>query len=175
MLKSIKSILFATDLSPNCQQALDFTISVATRFHATIYMLYVIEKLPDTVDERIKNLVGVHEWEDLVSSHKETAHKSMLGKTPTNEVVRQAIHDFCKQEGIDDDSCNFQSRQIIISYGDIVEDIIHNAETNACDLIVLGSHKNLFSKTTVGGTTKRILKKSKIPVTIVPPLTDREK
>lgn len=169
MLKPIRSILFATDLSPNCQPALDFTIAVATRFHATIYMLYVIEKLPEVVNERVKHLVGVHQWEEMVNSHKETAQKSLLGKTPTNAKVRQAIHDFCQQEGIEDDSGDFQSRQIVISYGEIVEDILRNSEENNCDLIVLGSHKNLFSKTTVGTTTKRVLKKSKIPVTIVPP------
>lgn len=170
MLKPIKSILFATDLTQNCQQALDFTLSIAAQFHARIYMLYVIEKLPEVVDERVKGLVGVHEWEDVVTSHKETAQKSLLGKTPTNVVVRQAIHNFCMREGIEEDFNNFQSRQIIVSYGDIVEDVISHAEANACDLIVLGSHKNLFSKTVVGGTTKRILKKSKIPITIVPPI-----
>lgn len=170
MLKPIRSILFATDLSANCQQALDFTISLATRERAVIYMLYVIEKLPETVDERIKNLVGVHEWEDLVASHKASAHKSLLGKTPSNVVVRQAIYDFCKQEGVDSVTEDFQSRQIIISYGDIVEDVLSNALKNECDLIVLGSHKNVFSKTSVGKTTRRILRRSKIPVTIVPPV-----
>lgn len=170
MLKPIKSILFATDLSTNCQQALDFTLSLATRVRAEIYMLYVIEKLPDSIDERIKNLVGVHEWEDLVTSHRASAHKSLLGKTPSNVIVRQAIYDFCKQEGVDSETGDFKARQIIISYGEIVEDVLSNASKNECDLIVLGSHKNVFSKTSVGQTTRRILKRSKIPVTIVPPV-----
>lgn len=168
MLKPIKSILFATDLSANCQDALDFTIAIATRFHATIYMLYVIEKLPELVDERVKNLVGVHQWEEMIDSHKMAAHKSLLGKTSTNAMIRKAIHDFCIKEGIDDDSCDIKSREIIISHGQIIENILSNAVTNECDLIVLGGHKNLFSKTSVGSTTKGVLKKSKIPVTVVP-------
>jgi len=170
MLKPIKSILLATDLSANCQQALDFTISLATSVHAVIYMLHVIEKLSETVDERIKNMVGIHEWEDLVTSHKASAHKSLVGKTPANVVVRQAIYDFCKQQGENPEAGDFESRQIIISYGDIVEDVLSNASKNECDLIVLGSHKNVFSQTGVGQTTRRILKRSKIPVTIVPPI-----
>jgi nucleotide-binding universal stress UspA family protein len=168
MLKPIRSILFATDLSANCQEALDFTLSVATRFHAKIYMLYVLEKLPELVDERVKNLVGIHQWEEMIDSHKMTAQKALLGKTSTNVMVRKAIHDFCKQEGIDDDSCDIRSREIIVSQGEIVEDILRNAEINKCDLIVLGGHKNLFSKTSVGSTTKGVLKKTKIPVTVVP-------
>ncbi len=170
MLKPIKSILFATNLSANCQQAFDFTTAVATHYNAKIYMLYVIEKLSELVDERIKGLVGVHQWEELVDSHKMTAHKSLLGKTPTNEMVRKAIHDFCIQEGIAEEACATQSRHIIISHGDIIEDILSNAEANNCDLIVLGGHQGLFSKTAVGSTTKGVLKKSKIPVTVVPPI-----
>lgn len=171
MLKPIKSILFATDLSANCQEALDFTIALATHHHATIYMLYVIEKLPEHVDERVKSLVGVHQWGDMVDIKKTTAHKSLLGKTPANVQVRQAIHNFCKQEGIEEESTDFESRQIIISYGDIVDDILDNAQKNECDLIVLGGHQTLFSKTALGSTTKGVLKKSRIPVTVVPPET----
>ena len=171
MLKPIRSILFATDLSANCQEALDFTISVAVRFHAKIYMLYVIEKLPELVDGRVKTLVGTHQWEELVESHKTTAHKSLLGKTSTNALVRKAIHDFCVQENIDDDSCDIESREIIISYGNIVDDILSNAKANKCDLIVLGGHQNLFSSAALGSTTKGVMKKSNIPVTRVPPVT----
>jgi nucleotide-binding universal stress UspA family protein len=170
MLKPIRSILFATDLSSNCQQALDYTIALAIRFQAKIYMLYVIEKLPELVDERVKNLVGIHQWQDMVESHKMSAHKSLLGKTSTNEMVRKAIHDFCQQEGIADDSCEIQSREIIISHGEIVEDILSNAKVNECDTIILGGHQNMFSKTALGSTTKGVLKKSKIPVTVVPPV-----
>ncbi|MCP3889605.1 MAG: universal stress protein [Desulfobulbaceae bacterium] len=171
MLKPIRSIMFATDLTANCQQALEFTIVTATRFKATIYMLHVIEKLPEHVNERLKDLLGNHDWNKMIDSHKMTAHKSLLGKTSTNALVREAIHDFCKMEGIDDDSGDLQSREIIISDGDIVEDILENAKANNCDMIVLGGHRNLFSKRAVGSTARGVLKSSKIPVTVVPPVT----
>ena len=170
MLKPIRSILFATDLTANCQQALDFSISVATRFKATVYMLHVIEKLPEQVGGKLKGLLGRHQWDDMMDSHKDTAHKSLLGKQSTNSVVREAVHKFCQQEGLDDASCDFQSREIIISDGDVVEDILSHAEANECDLIVLGGHQNLFAKKAVGSTAKGVLKKSKIPVTLVPPV-----
>ena len=78
------------------------------------------------------------------------------------------MHNFCKQEGIDDDSCDFQSREIIITDGEVIEDILKHAETNECDLIVLGGHRSLFGKTSVGQTVKGVMKRSKIPVTLVP-------
>lgn len=171
MLKPIQSILFATDLTPNCQQALDFTIALATRFKATIYMLHVIEKLPNNIDEKLKDLLGKHQWEDLVTSHQANARRSLLGKQSTNSRVREAVSTFCKEVGIDDDACDFTSSEIIISDGDIAEEILAKAADNECDLIVLGGHKNLFSASSnVGSTTKTVLKNAKIPVTIAPPL-----
>jgi nucleotide-binding universal stress UspA family protein len=169
MLKPIRSILFATDLSKNCQPAYDFALSLATQFHATIYLLHVIEPLPDNVEGRLKDLLGKHQWEDMINSQQTNVRRSLLGKTPTNTVVRDALNSFCSQAGIDEDACKFNSREIIISDGDMDEEILKHAEENDCDLIVLGGHKNLFAKTSVGSTTKTVLKKSKVPVTVVPP------
>lgn len=174
MLKPIRSILFATDLTQNCQQALEYTIAVATKFRATIYMLHVIERLPDNARDRLKELLGRHKWDDLVTSHQEAAHKSLLGKQSTSVQVRQALVEFCQTEGIEDNVCDFQSTEIIITDGDIVDDILQNAEKNECDLIVLGSYRNIFGKTIVGSTTKKVLKNSKVPVTIAPGLGNKE-
>ena len=172
MLKPIRSILFATDLTPNCQPALDFTMALATRFQATIYLLHVIEKLPDSVSGRLKGLLGTHQWETMVGSHQESAHKSLLGKQSTSSGVREALRDFCKQENLDDDTCDFRSSEIIITDGELIEDILSSAEKNECDLIVLGGHKNIFTKSSFGNTVKGVLKKSKIPVTVVPSVAE---
>lgn len=169
MLKPIRSILFATDLSKDCQAALEFTVAVATRFRATIYMLHVIEKLPDHMGERLKGLLGKHDWEEMTMAHRESAHKSLLGKQSTSDKVREAIRDFCANEGIGEDSCDFQSREIIITDGEVIEDIIEKSKENECDLIVLGGHPRLFSKSTLGSIAKGVLKRSRIPVTVVPP------
>ncbi len=169
MLRPIQSILFATDLSENCQPAYDFTLSLAVKFQATIYLLHVIEPLPDNVEGRLKDLLGKHQWEDMVNSQQTNVRRSLLGKTPASTVVKDALNSFCNQTGIDDKACNFKSREIIISDGDIEDEILRHSAENDCDLIVLGGHKSLFAKTSVGSIIKTVLKKSKIPVTVVPP------
>jgi nucleotide-binding universal stress UspA family protein len=168
MLKPIQSILFATDLTPNCQQALEFSIAMGARFQATIYMLHVIEKMPESVEGRLKNLLGRHQWNDMVNAQQADAYRSLTGKTSINRQVRQDIQNFCKQVGIDDGICDVKSREIIICDGDVAENIVAHAQENQCDLIVLGAKKTIFSKTSVGGTIKTVLKETKIPVTIVP-------
>jgi len=169
MLKPIRSILFATDLTPNCQPALEFTIAIATRFQATIHMLHVIEKLPEQYSGRLKGLLGNHQWEDRVKAEQENVHKSLLGKQSTSSGIRSSIRNFCQQEGIEDASCDFKSSEIIISDGELIEEILENAEKNECDLIVLGGgHRKVFSKSSLSNTAKGVLKKSKIAVTVVP-------
>ncbi len=170
MLKPIRSILFATDLTPNCQPALDFTIAIATRFQSTIYMLHVIEKLPENVSGRLKGLLGTHQWEDMVGSHQESAHKSLLGKQSTNSGIRESLRNFCKQEGLDENTCDFKSSEIIITDGILIDDILNSAKKNECDLIVLGGHRSMFAKSSLGSTAKGVLKVSTIPVTVVPSL-----
>ena len=49
-----------------------------------------------------------------------------------------------------------------------VMEITAQAKEFDCDLIILGAKKGLFSKTSVGGIIKTVLKESKIPVTVVP-------
>lgn len=168
MLKPIRSILFATDLTSNCQQALDFSIAMATRFQATIYMLHVIEKLPDGVEGRIKDLLGRHKWDDIVNAQQADVHRSLTGKTSVNQMVRQDIQNFCKLVGIDDTVCKIEAREIIICKGYVAENIIAQAKENDCDLVVLGAKSGIFSKTSVGSIIKSVLKETKIPVTIVP-------
>lgn len=168
MLKPIRSILFATDLTANCQPALDFTISVATRFQATIYLLHVIEKLPDSVGGRLKGLLGAHQWESMINSQQANVHKSLLGKQSTSSGVREALQNFCQIQGLDANSCDFKSSEIIITDGELIEDILGSAAKYKCDLIVLGGHKNVFAQSALGSTAKGVLKGSKIPVTVVP-------
>lgn len=166
MIKSIKSILFATDLTDDCKPALEFTIALATRFQATIFMLHVIEKIPDSV----RCLIGTYEWESMVSAHRNSAHKSLLGKKSSMIEMREAINNFCKLEDIDESSYNFKSSEIIITDGVVIDDIIENAEKNKCDLIVLGCHRNVLGKSSIGSTIKSVMKNSRIAVTVVPVL-----
>jgi len=172
MLKPITTILFATDLSKNCQAALDFTNAMATRFQAKVFLLHVIEDLPEGVDGRLKDLLGRHKWEDLVNAQQANVHKSLTGKTSVNKMIRNDIQNFCKLVGIDDAACDMSTREILITQGNVADSIIDQTKEHNCDLIVLGAKSGLFSKTSIGGVIKSVLKDSKIPVTVVPKYAD---
>jgi nucleotide-binding universal stress UspA family protein len=167
MLKPLNAILFATDLTLNCQQAYEFAVSQSIRFNAVVYILYIIEAMPENVEGRIKGLLGRHRWEDIIQVKEENAHKSLTGKIRASNLLND-IKTFCESVGVDDDSCVFQPRELLISAGDIAETIIKNAKENECDLIVLAARKGIMSRNLIGDNIKSVLKHSPIPVTVVP-------
>jgi nucleotide-binding universal stress UspA family protein len=169
MFKSVKAILFATNLSESCRQAFDFAAAMATRFQATIVMLHVMEKMPDYVEGRLRGMLGSQQWDEMQSNHERNAQEVLIGKKSSNSVIREALDQFCSQAGIDDASCGYHSREIVISDGDVVDDILKNAKSYDCDLIIMGTREGFLSKNTIGSTIKSVMRQSRIPVMVVPP------
>lgn len=171
MIKPVSSILFATNLSENCRDAFDFAASLATRYQATIVLLHVIEKMPDYVEGRLKGMLGEKKWNQLTATHEDTARQTLIGKRPTNELVRKALDQFCVDVGIDNTECGYVSREIVVRDGDVVEEILEQSKTYNCDVIVMGARsRGFFSKATpLGNTIKDVLRRSAIPVMVVPP------
>jgi nucleotide-binding universal stress UspA family protein len=159
--------LFATDLTPGCQQAYEFAVAMAIRNKALLYVLYIIEEMSESIEGRFKGLVGKHQWQDMMQAQKDDIHKSLTGKRLSSQVLEEIL-EFCEKVGMDEDSGAFHCREVIISAGDIGETIIKNAEENDCDIIVLGAHEGLLNRNSVGNSIKSVLKLSPIPVTVVP-------
>lgn len=171
MFKPLKAILFATNLSENCRDAFDFAAALATRFQATIILLHVMEKMPDYVEGRLQGMMGKQQWEAMVKSQQKSAQEVLIGKKSSSKLIQKALTEFCSQAGIDDDSCGYHSREIVISDGEVVSDIIAYSKKYECDLIIMGARQGLISKTSVGSTIKSVLRQSTIPVMVVPPVS----
>ena len=174
MFKPIKAILFATNLSQNCKRAFDYAAALATQFQATIVLLHVIEKMPDYVEGRLKGLLGKNQWNDLLETHEKGARQFLIGKKSSNAVIQAALSKFCSEAGIDDASCGYHSREIVVVEGDIVEEILQQSQKYDCDLIIMGAREGFFTETSIGTIVKSVMKKSTIPVMVVPPDEDDE-
>jgi nucleotide-binding universal stress UspA family protein len=168
-MKPLTSILFATNLTENCRPAFDFAASMATRYQATLVLLHVLEKIPDYVESRLRGMLGEEKWKEYVDSHEKTARDALIGKKSESRMIRQALEQFCAEAGIDDDSCGYHSREIVLTDGEVVEDIVTNAKEYNCDLIVMGAHQGFITGTSIGSTIKNVLRESKRPVLVVPP------
>ena len=169
MLKSVKTILFATNLTKNSVPAFEAAVTLAMTFKAKIVLLHVLEKLPDYIEGRLAGLLGEEKWNQLMHAHQTEARQILIGKRSSSKLIRQALQHYCSEAGIDDACTGYQSQEIVIAEsGDVAERIIENAIAQDCDLIILGAHEGLFTKQSLGSTVKSVLKKSKIPVLMVP-------
>jgi nucleotide-binding universal stress UspA family protein len=173
MFKPIKRILFATNLSETCKQAFDFAVTLATRFQATIILLHVMEKMPMSIEGHLKAIVGDKRWEDMMAAHEKDARQILIGKKSSGSLIRQALDHFCVDAGIEEAGCDYTSREIVISEGDVVDDVIYYSEKHNCDLIILGTREGFISNNTIGPTIKAIMRKSRIPVLVVPPASEK--
>jgi nucleotide-binding universal stress UspA family protein len=168
-MKPLTSILFATNLTENCRPAFDFAASLATRYQATLVLLHVLEKIPDSVEVRLRGMLGDEKWNEYTAAHEKTARETLISKKSDNKMIREALEQFCAEAGIDDAACGYHSREIVLTDGEVVDDIITQAQNYNCDLIVMGAHQGFITGTSVGATIKHVLHGSKKPVLVVPP------
>lgn len=168
MFKPIKSILLATDLTDNCRPAFELAASMATQHQATLVLLHVFDHMPDFLTSRLRGLLGDDEYEKLVERQSDTVQKTLTEKSSSNTLIREALAQFCSAAGIDDDACDYQSREIIVTEGNLVDQIIDQSKKSGVDMIVLGTHRGLLSSNAIGHTIKAVMSRSKIPVMVVP-------
>ena len=174
MNKGIKTILFATNLTKDCMKAFDFAVILAMRFKAKIVILHVIEKIPDYVEGRLEGLLGENTWNEMQQAHEREAHQALIGKRSSSKLIRKAMEYYFTEAGIDEEAAGYQSQEIVISDGNVVDDIIKNSKEHACDLIILGGREGHLLTKSVGATIKSVLKRAKKPVLVVPPDRDEE-
>lgn len=167
--KGIKTILFATNLTRACMQAFDFAAILALKFQAKIVILHVLEKIPDYVESRLEGLLGADTWREIQQTHEKKAHQALIGKRSSNKLIRKALEHFCMEGGIEEASCGYQTQEIVIGDGNVVDGILKHSREHACDLIILGGRESSLFTKSMGTTIKQVLQKSKKPVLVVPP------
>lgn len=168
MIKSFNKILFATDLSDNCRHAFTYAASLAANYCSSITILHVLEEMPESLDARLRGLLGNEMWEMMHKKHEHEARSILIGKQSDMTTIQNALN--ALSEIAKNDQCKYAIENILVKDGKVVDTILKTADEEKCDLIVMGSHKSmLMDSTSVGSRAKRILKEAKVPVMIVPP------
>ncbi len=174
MIKPIKNILFATNLSADCLSAFDYAAAIATRFQATLVLLHVVEKMPEYIESRLKGLLGEKQWKETLSTQLAGVREQLIGKKSSNALIQAALAQFCSDAGIDDNACGYHSREIVVTNGEVIHDIINSAKDYDCDLIVMGTKEGFLAHNSIGSTIKSVMRQSNIPVMVVPPVEEAE-
>jgi len=159
MISKNKKILYTTDLSPNSAYVFRYAINSAIKHDADIIILYVFERIPGTgagmldfyLDEEQRKKI----FEEKVSD--------------TMERIKKRVKLFCEKELKDDPGGADKVKSIEVCEGFPAEVILRKADELNCDAIVMGTHgKGIIRYTFLGSTARRVLRRVRKPVFIIP-------
>ena len=158
MLPQIKNILYATDLSENARYAYNYAASLGQQYSARITILHVIEKLTADTFLQIHGYVGEEKWKKLQEEKQADFISTIKGR----------LSKFCDEISSEVDACTFQVDKIIVKEGIATDEILHQADLNDADLIIMGTRGfGMFKEALMGGTARRVVRRSTIPVMVV--------
>ena len=169
MSNEYKTILFTSNLSNASRIAFKQAAMLAKQSSAKLILLHIMEgQSSGSYEGYVSSLFGHDSWQKIVRNNREEAKHALVGKVTPKQMVRTALSQFCKENQSQDEDYEFPNYEIVVINGDVVESILEQAVEHKCDLIVMGASEGLLSGISVGKNIKSILRKTKIPVLVVP-------
>jgi nucleotide-binding universal stress UspA family protein len=156
----IKKILYATDLTKNASYAFYFAADLAQKHGAKIVILHCIGTIPASVYYE----GGIVDGEPFLKKAKEQEKAEDVAE------IKKRVQEFCRKvESRLGPPCIDLVSDVIVKEGYAVEEILNTADTEACDVIVLGTHgKGLLKQAFLGSVARSVLERTRKPVFIIP-------
>jgi nucleotide-binding universal stress UspA family protein len=159
MMPIIKKILYATDLSPNSVYALRHAMNSAIKHDAEIIILHVFEK----VDPASNAMLDLYLYE---KKHQEILNKHIA---EAKALIKDRLRSLLDMELKGHPEFANKVISIEVCEGFPAEKILGKADELNCDAIIMGTHsKGIIANTFLGSTAKRVLRRTRKPVFIVP-------
>lgn len=170
MIPQIKKILFATDLSAQARKAFGYAISLADRFQAGLVILHVMEETSPSVDSLIMNVVGEERLKAMRARSEQSAREVLIGKRRSRDggLIQDAIGELYQEMSTTNPPGPVDPDGIVVTHGNVVEQVLQTAETTGCDFIVMGNYaRSRLSKAVLGSVTRGVLRQGRFPVLLV--------
>lgn len=159
MVPEIKKILYATDLSPNSAYALSFALNSANLYQAKMVILHVFER----------PTIGYAPILDIYIDDKNRRALFNEQKRDVNARVRKRLEMIYAKELEKHPAYEDSNISIEVCEGYAAETILSMADDLNCDMIIMGTHgKGFLEHTFLGSTAKRVLRRTRKPIFIIP-------
>ena len=160
MDRSIEKILCCVGLRSDSHAVLEqaFRLSLATG--AELHLLHAVKSLDDDVMNTLRvNIRDKNTLQGLIRKRLDEARQQLEDKMAT----------ICSLQGAENESVSNLVASMEVADGYLSQVIVDMASKLGCDLIVMASNKHGFTMSYVGKVTRGVLKRSHIPVVVVPP------
>ena len=159
MTPDIKKILYATDLSPNSAYVLRFALNSAKLLHAEIIILHVFD-LPYHGFAPMLDIYFDGKEQKMIYEERAAEARARIGKR------LKLVYD---EELRGNPNYRDIVQSIEVCEGFAAERILGMADEFAGDMIIMGTHgKGIVSNTFLGSTAKRVLRRTRKPIYIIP-------
>lgn len=159
MIPEYKTILYATDMTPNAAHALKHAISLARKYDAKVKVLHVLAEVDSSVVNYVATMMGEAQLAALEVQHHQEVAKEIKKriKAAVDEELNSHSDDLARIVGVE------------AHHGNPIAVILQQADECNADLIVIGSHgKGKLSYAFLGSVAEKLLHKSHRPVLVVP-------
>mgnify|MGYP006295234481 CR=1 FL=1 len=143
----MKNILLAIDFDVDHSHMLSYAIEQSKAFSAKVWVLHIAAPDPDFVG----NDAGPKYVREELADELRQEHKEI-------------------QEMAEEMRSNGAEAEALLIQGPTVETLMNEVERLDADMMILGFHQHsLLQELITGSTTYDILKKTKVPVLVIPP------
>ena len=159
MKPDINKILYATDLSPNSAYALRYALDCAMLHNAEVVVLHVLETA----------YVG---YAPILATYIDDQGQQVFNKERVanpKAAIEKRLKAVCNAEPDENPGVGGIVKSIEVCEGFPAERILGMAKEMNCDVIIMGTHgKGIIGNTFLGSTAKRVLRRTRKPIFIIP-------
>ena len=124
-----------------------------------ITILHVIEPVNPNTYVQISGAMGESDWINLQIDYETSVIDQLGGK----------LHQFCRDMEISIPQGSFEQDGVVVRKGTPVHEILDCALEKKADIIIMGTHGyGMVKDALMGGTARRVIRRSQIPVLVVP-------
>ena len=159
----INKILCCIAMGPNAEWVMLHALQEAGVHDAKVDILHIIPAYDAVMATPIASFMGEDKFRQLTEEYKDE----------TTAAIRKEIEELKDTiiRGHFDESVD-SIRKIHVYEGDPELEILHMADKLEVDMIVMGTHsKGVTHYTFMGSVAKKVLKRARVPMLLVPPLT----
>jgi nucleotide-binding universal stress UspA family protein len=164
----IKRILFTTDLSKLAGHAFDYAVGLSSQYGAGLTILYVMEDNPQVHAEDFKDFLGEARWAEVQKSREDEVRQLLIGKKRESAMIRQTLEEMLAAAQGHLEGQSRPTDRIVVTRGDVADEIVNEARSNQIDLIVMGYHaRGRLEEAIAGSVSRSVLRKVDVPVLLV--------
>ena len=165
----VTRILYATDLTDSAPRVYQYVLYLAQQFNAEIVCLHVIDTYSRNAAMTLAMYYLTDEEKKEIITRQRTELLEEMARRNRQAFIRQQ---FGKENGLYPEQLGLKIEDKVV-FGNVEEQILKQSVDSNCDLVVMGAHEKPFF-TFTPSLSKRVMKRSQVPVTVVPIAGERE-